>query len=59
MESSSWRTYRGQLILQTRSRLLRLRRYEVWDGHTRVGAFRDVVSAERDIDARLRQRDLS
>ena len=56
MESSSWRTYRGQLILQTRSPVLRLRRYEVWDGHTRVGTFRDAVSAERDIDARLRQR---
>ena len=56
MESSSWRTYRRHLILKVRSPLLGLRTFEVWDGHTRVGVFRDVVSAERHIDARLRDR---
>ncbi|MGV3555500.1 MAG: hypothetical protein ACO1OD_09610 [Croceibacterium sp.] len=53
MQDSACRPYRRHLILQTRVPLFGLRRYEVWDGGTRVGVFRDVVSAERHIDSRL------
>ena len=53
MKSSSWRQYRGHLIVKRRTWLLGLRRFEVWDGRTMVGSFPDVIQAEVCVDRRL------
>jgi hypothetical protein len=53
MRSSDWRHYRGHLIVKTRSALLGLRRFEVWDGPAFLGTFSDVIRAEVHIDHRL------
>ncbi len=56
MKSSDWRHYRGHLILKSRTAILGLRRFEVWDGRTLLGSFRDVIRAERHVDRRLAER---
>lgn len=53
MRSASWRQYRGHLIVKRRSWLPGLRRFEVWDGGTRVGTYPDVIAAELCVDRRL------
>lgn len=53
MKSSSWRHYRGHLILKKRIAILGLHRFEVWRGRTLVGTFRDVIRAERHVDRQL------
>jgi len=53
MRSARWRQYRGHLIVKTRGWLPGLKRFEVWDGGTRVGIFADVIRAELSIDRRL------
>jgi hypothetical protein len=53
MKSSDWRHYRGHLIVKSRSALLGLRRFEVWDRGTLLGRFRDVIRAELCVDRRL------
>jgi hypothetical protein len=53
MKSSGWRTYRGHLILKTRTAIFGFRRFELWHGRTLVGTFRDVVRAERHVDRLL------
>jgi hypothetical protein len=52
MRSASWRQYRGHLIVKRRTWLFGLKRFDVWDGGSRVGTFGDVVSAELHIDRR-------
>jgi hypothetical protein len=56
MKSSDWRQYRGHLIVKSRSPILGLRRFEVWEGRSLLGAFRDVIRAERHVDRRLGDR---
>jgi hypothetical protein len=53
MKSSQWRSYRGHLIIKARTAILGLRRFEVWDGRTLLGTFRDVIRAEQHIDRPL------
>jgi hypothetical protein len=53
MRSSSWRQYRGHLIVKTRSWLFGLKRFEVWHGRHHVGTFADVIRAELHVDRRL------
>lgn len=53
MESAEWRRYRGHQIVVTRSRVLGLRRYQVWRLGESLGVFRDPVMAERYIDGVL------
>ncbi len=56
-ESAEWRPYRRHLIIVRRGGLFGRRRYDVWDRGTLIGTFRDVVSAELFIDARLGPRE--
>jgi hypothetical protein len=53
MKSANSRHYRRHLIIKSKSRFFGLRRFQVWDRGNLVGTFRDVVSAELHIDARL------
>ena len=52
MKSSDWRHYRGHLILKTRG-FLGLKRFEVWDRRTCLGAFGSVIRAEMCVDRHL------
>ena len=56
MRSSAWRSYRGHLIIEARG-FLGLRRFEVWDRRTLLGAFASVVRAELHVDRRLAARE--
>lgn len=53
MKSSEWRHYREHLIVKTKSAILGLRRFEVWDRSTLLGTFRNVIRAELCVDRRL------
>ncbi len=45
--------YRRHQILARDGGLFGRRRYEVWDRGSLVGIFRDVISAELHVDARM------
>ena len=55
MECAEWRPYRGHLIVARRGGLFGGRRWDLWHRGNLVGTFADVVSAELDVDARLRE----
>ena len=53
MDCSDLRPYRRHQILARDGGLFGRRRYEVWDSGSLVGIFRDVISAELHVDARM------
>ncbi len=54
MKSSTWRHYRGHLIVKTKG-FLGLDRFEVWDRRDLRGTFGSVVRAELHVDRLLRE----
>jgi hypothetical protein len=53
MDCSDLRPYRRHQIVARKGGLFGRPRYQVWHGGSLVGTFRDVVSAERHVDARM------